>query len=799
MTDSNIFATKLNNETLKLAKEQNHKWITLEHLLLSIINIDLATFEVFHSLKYDSIKLECDLKKFLQSNNSIYECNNNNDTPIFMPEIVELGKCVLKNLEDEKRKNLTGIDYIIAICKSNHPEIISSFAYKLLKNLNIDFRSLQNQLYVFEQEQFKRRNPSLQIINTISTSNSNSTLDEDERKRIQLDELEEAMRTNTAVKQNSSHDLNFLINLFSNVKKHSENLAIGRADEINQIAQILIRKKKNNPILVGDAGVGKTAIVEGLTQLLNNNKLHLKLNNFKVYQLDLQALLSDTGLRGTLEKRLTQLVKFFSYNPYSILFIDEIHTIMGAGATNGSSMDIANFLKPYMTNGTIKIIGATTHKEFRYLEKDPAMIRRVSVVNIKEPSKDDTIKILEKAKLEHQAYYNIKIESQTIEYIVTQCLVHIPQKRFPDKALELLDGALAYQMINYPKARILNNKIVNIVLSKQCNLPIENIEQDINAKILNLETKLNESVLGQKEAISECVEQIQLAYSGLKDTNDKKPIMSALFLGSTGVGKTELCKALESALHCPLLKLDMSEYNDETSVNSLIGSAPGYVGSENGGFLTEYVSKNPSSIILFDEVEKSHPAIWDLLLQVMDDGSLTDKSGKRVSFENCIIVCTSNLEQTSNLKQKLGLMNDLTVPKKSNNNIKESLKNTFRPELVNRFSNIIKFNDIEKSVASKILENKLKKIPKILKDNKGITINLKFNDESFNFLLNLGYNKADGVRPLNNIIEKEIKKKLSNLILKKEIDKIGSYNVFVKINNESLELIASKKNEKKVA
>lgn len=583
-------------------------------------------------------------------------------------------------------------------------------------------------------------------------------------------------------------------NLTKLAKENKIDPVIGRENEIERVMQILTRRNKSNPVLIGDPGVGKTAIVEGLAKKLVEESTVDYLKNKVIYTLEIGMLLAGAKYRGEFESRIKKIVDEVLKNDNIILFIDEIHTIVGAGATGESSVDASNILKPLLARGDLKVIGATTIEEYRkYIEKDLALERRFQKVMVCEPSKEDTIKIIKGLKSKYEAHHNVKILDEAIVEAVNLSYKYINDRFLPDKAIDLIDEASSKVRLNLNKNNnIYTNKIIfekddygycnnfNKAVVKKFDIakvvedltkiPINNILKEEADKLLNLESILEKRVIGQKKAVKEVSKAIRRFKTGLKDP--KKPI-SFLFLGPTGVGKTELSKAIseiEFGDENKIIRFDMSEYMEKHTVSKLIGSPPGYVGYDENGQLTEKIRRNPYSIILFDEIEKAHIDVFNVFLQILDDGRLTDSKGRVVDFKNTIIIMTSNIGANKLQKEKVmgfGLNNENNKLKNEEIMINE-LKKTFKPEFINRIDDIIVFNELQKEDLSKIVQIMTKDLIKRLKE---IEIEIELSEKTINFICEEGYNKEYGARPLKRAIQKQLEDRLSEAILKGDISK----------------------------
>ena len=622
----------------------------------------------------------------------------------------------------------------------------------------------------------------------------------------------------------------FGVDLTQKAKQGKLDPVIGRSEEIERVIQILSRRTKNNPILIGEPGVGKSAVVEGLAQKIANNDVPELLKNKIVFSLDLAGLLAGTKYRGDFEERLKDAIDFVTKDGNIIIFIDEIHNLVGAGSTGEGKMDAADILKPLLARGEMQTIGATTIEEYRkYIEKDTALERRFQPIMVNQPSVEDAILILKGLREKYEQHHKVKITDEAIEAAAKLSDRYISDRFLPDKAIDLIDEAasrakldsyvlpedvkkkenererLSFEMQQYAdrrmydKAQELKNKVealnaeiekerkahaekikqsqpsigekeIAAIVSKWTSIPVERISETESQKLINLEELLHKRVVGQDEAVKAVAKAIRRARAGLKDP--KRPIGSFIFLGPTGVGKTELSKALAEGVFGDenlLIRLDMSEYMEKHSTAKIIGAPPGYVGfDDNGGQLTEKVRRKPYSVVLFDEIEKAHPDVFNILLQILDDGRLTDSRGRVIDFKNTIIIMTSNNGVSEIAKmRKLGFSGDSEQAYEDmKEKLMESLKNTFKPEFLNRVDDIIIFNQLTKDETKQIAKILVANLSKRLKEN---GMSLEVTDKAIDFLADKGYDKEYGARPLKRVIQRMVEDRLSEEILKNTI------------------------------
>ncbi|ELP7049608.1 AAA family ATPase [Campylobacter coli] len=548
---------------------------------------------------------------------------------------------------------------------------------------------------------------------------------------------------------------------------------IGRKFELERIIQILSRRKKNNPILIGEAGVGKTAIVEGLALAIAEKKVPKNLQNAKIFSLDIAGLLSGTKYRGDFEKRIKEVLEGLQKLPNAILFIDEIHTIVGTGATGESHTDFSNLLKPALSNGTLKCIGATTFMEYKNtFDKNKALSRRFAKINVDEPSQEEAFQILQGLKSKYEDFHKIKISDEVLQQAIVWGKKFFSDKYLPDSAIDLIDELGASYVLKAKTKKNADIKDLEQVLAKMTHHH-KMFEFDQNKALMNLSLNLKAKIFGQDEVIDKLVATLKQSFAGFKNLNTPRGVF--LFTGSSGVGKTELCKVLAEFLGLNLERFDMSEYAEKHSISKLIGSPAGYVGYEDGGLLSNAVRKNPFSLILFDEIEKAHPDLSNTFLQIFDNAELTDNSGLKADFKNTIIIMTSNL----GLKES----NELGFLSKNEEKSNRAIKDFFAPEFINRIDKILHFNDLDDTVLVKIIQKELDEISKNLKN-----IQLVADEKAKLYLAKKAYNKEFGVRLLKRIISEEIGEKISDEILFGKLKKGGIAKI--KLNkNGKLDLI----------
>ncbi|MFK7823758.1 MAG: ATP-dependent Clp protease ATP-binding subunit ClpA [Oligoflexales bacterium] len=559
---------------------------------------------------------------------------------------------------------------------------------------------------------------------------------------------------------------------------------IGREHEIERTIQVLCRRRKNNPLLVGDSGVGKTAIAEGLALKIVSGTVPEFLKLSKIYSLEMGTLLAGTKFRGDFEQRLKGLIKELQNQEHSILFIDEIHTIMGAGAVSGGSLDASNILKPFLSNGEVRCIGSTTYKEYRqHIENDHAMSRRFQKIGVDEPSVASTIKILKGLKPKYEQYHGVRYSSDAIKAAVELSHVHLKDRRLPDKAIDIIDEAGAAwkasgRDVSNPEKNLVGLADIKGVVAKIARIPEQRLSSSDRQSLKNLGESLKKAIFGQDKAVDALERVIRMSRSGLG--KEDKPIGSFLFSGPTGVGKTELAKQLAHIMGINFVRFDMSEYMERHAVSRLIGAPPGYVGYDEGGLLTDAINKNPYTVLLLDEIEKAHPDVHNILLQVMDHGTLTDSNGRQTDFQNVIIIMTTNVGAAELSKKGIGFGDDQADVGREHG----AIKGAFTPEFRNRLDGIVSFNPLAEKVMLKIVDKFLSEIEIKLKA-KRVTVEITL--EARKYLAKEGYDPAYGARPLTRVIDEKIKQEISSQLLFGKLSKGGRVKVDLNKKESKLE------------
>jgi ATP-dependent Clp protease ATP-binding subunit ClpA len=573
----------------------------------------------------------------------------------------------------------------------------------------------------------------------------------------------------------------YCVNLNEKAKQGKVDPLIGRMAEVERCIQILCRRTKNNPLLVGDPGVGKTAIAEGLARKIVNKQVPDVLAGSTIFSLDMGALLAGTRYRGDFEERIKQVVKELENHPDAVLFIDEIHTVIGAGATSGGAMDASNLLKPALASGTLRCMGSTTYKEFRqHFEKDRALVRRFQKIDVNEPTIDDTIKILKGLKVYYEEFHKLRYTNDAIKAAVELSAKYITDRKLPDKAIDIIDEAGASQMLlaEGKRKKTIGLKEVEAVVAKIARIPPKSVSKSDTEALKQLEGDLKRAVYGQDNAIDQLSSAMKMARAGLRDAN--KPIGCYLFSGPTGTGKTETARQLASTLGIELLRFDMSEYMERHTVSRLIGAPPGYVGFDQGGLLTDAVDQHPHAVVLLDEIEKAHPDVFNILLQVMDHGQLTDSNGKKIDFRNVVLIMTTNAGASDAQKNSIGFGRG-----KADDEVEEALKRLFTPEFRNRLDAIVQFRPLTPEIIRQVVQKFVMQLEAQLADRH---VTIETADDAADWLAKNGFDELYGARPLARVIQENIKKPLADEILFGRLTKGGHVKVILKDGKLAFEI-----------
>ena len=733
------------------AQDQNLEYLTIEHLLLMLI----SDFEVRQALETNDVNLATlreNLEEHVRDNTPIKVDNKKPVQPTLGFQRV-LQRAVF-HVQSSGKGVVKPINLLVAIFSEKE----------------------SHSVFLLSKQGIGR----LDIVSYISHGKPETSGDASEQS--QLEDQPEA--------ESQKSELEFLIDLNQLASSNKVDKLIGRSDEVARIVQILARRTKNNPLLVGESGVGKTAIAEGLAHLINAKETPEFLYESRLYSLDIGALIAGTKYRGDFEKRLKSVLKFLDDQDNPILFIDEIHTIIGAGSASGGSLDVSNLLKPALGKGKLRCIGSTTFQEYRgVFNQNQALSRRFQKIDVLEPSVDECIQILDGLKDNYESHHNVKYSHESINSAVTLSKRFLNDRFLPDKAIDLIDETGALLNISRSNSKKITVKQIDIekTISKISKIPEQTISSQESINLQKLESDLKTVIFGQDTAIKSLVNAIKLSRAGLRD--DNKTIGSFLFAGPTGVGKTEITTQLANMMGIELVRFDMSEYMERHTVSRLIGAPPGYVGFDQGGLLTEAVVQNPHCVLLLDEIEKAHPDIFNLLLQIMDSGVLTDNNGRKADFRNVIVVMTTNSGADLLEKKSIGFSDQ-----SNESDALLSLKKLFSPEFRNRLDEIIQFNYLPMKVILSIVDKFLTKLQAQLDAR---NVELIYSRKVLNWIAENGYNKEMGARPMERFITNKIKKPLVDKVLFGELSKGGQIKVDLVANE--VKFSAKKKTAKSKA
>ena len=718
--------TTLNN-AFREARGKRHEFMTVEHLLLALLD-NAAARSVLRAVGADIDRLRSELAEFIESTTPVLpEDAGERETQPTLGFQRVLQRAVF-HVQSSGRKEVTGANVLVAIFSEQESQAV--YFLKLQDIARID------------------------IVNYIAHGISKiQDSDGEGEEREETEEAQENAEPATAGALEA-----FASNLNEQAKAGQIDPLVGRDEEVERVVQILTRRRKNNPLLVGEAGVGKTAIAEGLAKRIVDEQVPDIVKGSEVYSLDLGALLAGTKYRGDFEKRLKSVLSDLQAREKAILFIDEIHTIIGAGAASGGVMDASNLLKPLLSSGELRCMGSTTYQEYRGIfEKDRALSRRFQKIDVVEPDVEDTIKILKGLKSRFEDHYQLRYTDKALRAAAELSARYISDRFLPDKAIDVIDEAGAAQKLLPPskQKKSIGAADVEQVVSKIARIPSQQVNSSDKESLRDLDKKLRMTVFGQDEAIDTLASAIKLSRAGLKE--ERKPIGSFLFAGPTGVGKTEVCRQLSHVLGVELLRFDMSEYMERHTVSRLIGAPPGYVGFDQGGLLTEAISKHPHSVLLLDEIEKAHPDVFNLLLQVMDNGRLTDNNGRSADFRNVILVMTTNAGAVDMSRGSIGFLEQDV-----RHDGMEAIKKLFTPEFRNRLDAIVQFAPLSPSVIETVVDKLLTELQAQL-DQKRVTIEV---DEAARaWLAKEGYDEKMGARPMQRLIQDKIKRPLAEDLL----------------------------------
>src|SRR5450432_3071435 len=738
------------HRALALANERHHEYATLEHLLLALID-DQDASAVMRACNVDLDKLRRSLTAYIESelDNLVSEGNEDSKPTAGFQRVIQ--RAVI-HVQSSGREEVTGANVLVAI-----------------------FAERESHAAYFLQEQDMTR---YDAVNYISHGIAKRPGMSESRPVRGVEEETDAKSSDEPKKKGDALEA-YCVNLNKKAKDGKIDPLIGRDAEINRTIQVLCRRQKNNPLFVGEAGVGKTAIAEGLARRIVHGEVPDVLKNATVFALDMGTLLAGTRYRGDFEERLKQVIKEIEAYPGAIMFIDEIHTVIGAGATSGGAMDASNLLKPALASGTIRCVGSTTYKEYRqYFEKDRALVRRFQKIDVNEPTIPDAIEILKGLKPYFEEYHKLKYTNEAIKAAVELSSRYIHDRKLPDKAIDVIDESGAAQML-LPESRrkkTIGIKEIETTISTMARIPPKTVSKDDAEVLRHLEQTLKTVVYGQDKAIDSLSASIKLARAGLREP--EKPIGCYLFSGPTGVGKTEVAKQLAASLGVELIRFDMSEYMERHTISRLIGAPPGYVGFDQGGLLTDGVDQHPHCVLLLDEIEKAHGDLFNILLQVMDHGKLTDHNGKKIDFRNVVLIMTTNAGASDAAKESIGFGRG-----KREGEEEEAIKKLFTPEFRNRLDAVISFAPLSRDTIDKVVEKFVLELEAQLAD-RDVTFDLT--PEATRWLGEKGYDDAFGARPLARVIQDNIKKPLADEILFGKLKGGGTVRVLLDREKDKL-------------
>ncbi len=737
------------------ASDRHHEYATLEHLLLALID-DEDAMQVMDACGVDMKELGEVVRTYLDQEYQSLQTDDDAD-PQPTAGFQRVIQRAILHVQSSGKDTVTGANALVALFSER-----DSYA-----------------VYFLQQQDMSRLDAVSFISHGIgkgghqAANNTASGAAQDADGEQADGQKGDGKKKETALDQ-------FTVNLNKKAQDGKVDPLIGRGPEVDRTIQILCRRSKNNPLYVGDPGVGKTAIAEGLARKIVEGDVPEVLAEAVIYSLDMGALLAGTRYRGDFEERLKQVVTELEAMPHAVLFIDEIHTVIGAGATSGGAMDASNLLKPALSGGTIRCVGSTTYKEFRnHFEKDRALLRRFQKIDVNEPTIEDTVKILKGLKSAFEDHHKVKYTSDALKTAVELSARYINDRKLPDKAIDVVDEVGAMQMLVPPSRRKkkITAREIEQVVATMARIPPKSVSKDDKKALENLSRDLKHVVFGQDEAITRLSTAMKLSRAGLRDPD--KPIGSFLFSGPTGVGKTEVARQLASIMGIELKRFDMSEYMERHSVSRLIGAPPGYVGYDQGGLLTDAIDQNPHCVLLLDEIEKAHPDLFNILLQVMDNGRLTDHHGKTVDFRNVVLIMTTNAGASDMVGQGIGF-GDVSKADAGS----EAVKKMFTPEFRNRLDAIVPFAYLGASTVSRVVDKFILQLELQLAEQ---NVHIQFDDESRAWMAKKGYDKLYGARPMSRLIQDEIKQPLAEELLFGKLADGGEVQVTMKDGKPSFE------------
>ena len=743
------------HSALQNASDRSHEYATLEHLLLALTE-DPDASEVMTACGVDLGELANVVRQYLDQEYQSLKTEDSAD-PQPTAGFQRVIQRAILHVQSSSKDTVTGANVLVALFSER-----DSYAVYFLQQQDmsrLDAVSFISHGIGKGGKQIENRNPS--GTGEASEAKAEEKPDKSNKKDSALDQ--------------------FCVNLNQKALDGKVDPLIGRGPEVDRTVQILCRRSKNNPLYVGDPGVGKTAIAEGLARKIVEGDVPEVLEEAVIYSLDMGALLAGTRYRGDFEERLKQVVSELEKMPHAILFIDEIHTVIGAGATSGGAMDASNLLKPALSGGTIRCIGSTTYKEFRnHFEKDRALLRRFQKIDVNEPTVEDTIKILKGLRSAFEEHHGVKYTPDAIKTAVEMSARYINDRKLPDKAIDVIDEVGAMQMLVPPSRRrkTITAKEIEKVVATMARIPPKSVSKDDKAALANLEKDLKRVVYGQDNAIERLSTAMKLSRAGLRDAD--KPIGSFLFSGPTGVGKTEVARQLASIMGIELKRFDMSEYMERHSVSRLIGAPPGYVGYDQGGLLTDAIDQHPHCVLLLDEIEKAHPDLFNILLQVMDNGRLTDHHGKTVDFRNVVLIMTTNAGASDMAKQGIGFGAGTKTEAQD-----EAVKKMFTPEFRNRLDAVVPFAYLGPETVSRVVDKFILQLELQLAEQ---NVHIQFDGDAREWLGKRGYDKLMGARPMARLIQEKVKQRLAEELLFGKLAHGGEVHVSVRDDNLAFEL-----------
>jgi len=738
------------------ASERSHEYATLEHLLLALID-DADAAQVMQACGVDLGDLGDVVKQYLDSEYESLKTGDKAD-PAPTAGFQRVIQRAILHVQSSGKDTVTGANVLVALFSER-----DSYA-----------------VYFLQQQDMSRLDAVSYISHGIGKGGRQLEAKTPKGAEGEQPQQSEDKGEGKNAKKDSALD-QFTINLNEKALAGKVDPLIGRGPEVDRTIQILCRRSKNNPLYVGDPGVGKTAIAEGLARKIVEGEVPEVLSEAVIYSLDMGALLAGTRYRGDFEERLKQVVAELEKLPHAILFIDEIHTVIGAGATSGGAMDASNLLKPALSGGAIRCIGSTTYKEFRnHFEKDRALLRRFQKIDVNEPTIEDTVKILRGLRTAFEDHHKVKYTPDAIKTAVELSARYINDRKLPDKAIDVIDEVGAMQMLVPPSKRkkTITAREIEAVIATMARIPPKSVSSDDKKVLEHLDRDLKRVVFGQDKAIEVLSTAMKLSRAGLRDPD--KPIGSFLFSGPTGVGKTEVAKQLASIMGIPIQRFDMSEYMERHSVSRLIGAPPGYVGFDQGGLLTDAVDQQPHCVLLLDEIEKAHPDLFNILLQVMDNGRLTDHHGKTVDFRNVVLIMTTNAGASDMASQGIGFGN---VSKEDAGD--EAVKKMFAPEFRNRLDAIVPFSYLPMPVVSRVVDKFILQLELQLAEQ---NVHIQFDSEARDWLAERGYDKLYGARPMARLLQEKVKQPLAEELLFGKLANGGEVHVSLKDGAMAFEL-----------